>query len=108
MSHVHCIAQKLDHQFTYSRPLDINYLAKFLKCWKKYFIKSGGMRHIRCPVEVFTEWRKYWLIAEGKDESIQMTQMRKGKTHRTDNSPVGLNNYSPSNSRCVTTIYKSV
>ena len=87
MSQVQCIAQKLDHQFTYSRPLDINYLAKFLKnthkndrkCWKKFFIKTEGMRHNRCPVEAFTEWRKYWLSAEGKDESIQMTEMRKGK-----------------------------
>ena len=106
MSQVQCIAQKLDHQFTYSRPLDIHYLAKFLKntlkndrkCWKQFFIQNGGMRHPRCPVEAFTEWRKYWLSAEGKDESIQMTEMRKGKnkTQRMDNCPGEQGNTHPS------------
>ena len=87
MSQVQNIAEKLEQQFTYSRPLDINYLGKFLKntlkndrkCWKKFFIDNGGSRHHRCPEEAFIEWRKYWLSAEGKDESIQMTEMRKGK-----------------------------
>ena len=103
MSQVHVIAQKLDHQFTYSRPLDINYLAKFLKntlkndrkCWKKYFFRTSGGRHHQCPVEAFTEWRKYWLSAEGKDESILMTEMRKGKNkaQRTDNSSGDQGNF---------------
>ena len=87
MSQVQNIAEKLEHQFSSSSPLDINYLGKFLKntlkndrkSWKKYFEKNSGMRHPRCPEEAFTEWRKYWLSAEGKDESIQMTEMRKGK-----------------------------
>ena len=87
MSQVQNIAEKLEQQFTYSRPLDINYLAKFLKntlkndrkCWKKYFFEHPGLRHPRCSEEAFTEWRKYWLSAEEKDESIQMTEMRKGK-----------------------------
>ena len=77
-SQVACIAEKLSHQFTYSQPLDIKYLGKFLKntlkndrkCWKKYFIANGGARHPRCPMEAFTEWRKYWMSAEGKDESV--------------------------------------
>ena len=87
MSQVQNIAEKLDHQFSYSRPLDIDYLGKFLKdsikndrkCWKKFFFRSSGLRHPRCLEEAFTEWRKYWLSVEGKDESIQMTEMRKGK-----------------------------
>lgn len=55
-SQVDCIAQKLAKQFTYSRPLDIQYLGKFLKntlknnrkSWKKYFFESSGLRHPPC------------------------------------------------------------
>ena len=84
-SQVECVAQKLAQTFSYSRPLDIKYLGRFLKTalkndrkyWKKYFISSGGKRHHRCPVEAFTEWRKYWLSAAGQEESVAMTEMRK-------------------------------
>ena len=87
MSQVECIAEKLAQKFTYTNPLDIKYLGKFLKnsltndrkSWKKYFIENSGLRHPRCPEEAFTEWRKYWVSAAGRDESLQMTEMRKGK-----------------------------
>lgn len=94
---VQSIAEKLARQFTYSRPLDIGYLGKFLKNtlkndrkhWKKHFIATGGLRHPRCPVEAFTEWKKYWVFQAGKEESFQMTEMRKGKgkAKRTSPSP---------------------
>ena len=98
MSQVECIAEKLSKKFTYTHPLDIKYLAKFLKnsmkndrkSWKKYFIKFGGMKHHRCPTEAFTEWRKYWVSAAGRDESVHMSELRKGKnkTLRTDCPPL--------------------
>ena len=37
------------------------------------------MKHPRCPDEAFTEWKKYWVSAVAKEESEQMTEMRKGK-----------------------------
>lgn len=92
-SQVDCIAEKLAQKFTYTRPLDIKYLGRFLKntlkndrkSWKRYFFDIGGMRHHRCLVEAFTEWRKYWLSEAGKEESVQMREMRKGeKTRRLD------------------------
>ena len=93
-SQVQCVAEKLAQKFTYSRPLDIGYLGKFLKNtfkndrkqWKKHFIATSGLRHPRCPVEAFTEWKKYWVSEAGREESAQMTEMRKGKNkaHRTD------------------------
>ena len=84
---VDCIAQKLVQQLTYSRPFDVAHLGKFLKntlkndrkSWKKYFIETKGLRHPRCPQEAFIEWKKYWLSAAGIEESIQMSEMRKGK-----------------------------
>ena len=86
-SQVETVAEKLAHQFTYSRPLDIRYLGKFLKntlkndrkVWKKHFIETKGSRHHKCPEEAFTEWKRYWVSAVGRDESIQMTEMRKGR-----------------------------
>ena len=95
-SQVQCIADKLAQNFSYSRPLDIAYLGKFLKNtlkndrkhWKKYFVATHGLKHPRCPEEAFTEWKKYWLSEAGKEESVQMTEMRKGrnKSLRTDTS----------------------
>ena len=86
MSQVECIAEKLAQKFTYTNPVDIKYISKFLKHslkndrkkWKAHFIETGS-KHERCPDEAFTEWRKYWVSAVGRDESLQMTEMRKGK-----------------------------
>ena len=104
-SQVEIIAQKLAQKFTYSRHLDIAYLGKFLKntlkndrkLWKKHFIKTSGMRHPQCPMEAFIEWKKYWMSAAGREESIQMTEMRKGKrkAHSLENdrcSPLAPSN----------------
>ena len=80
-SQVQCVAEKLSKKFTYSSPLDIKYLGKFLKntlkndrkIWKAHFIETGGSKHPKCPEEAFTEWKKYWVSAAGRDESQQMT-----------------------------------
>ena len=98
ISQVECIAEKLAHKFTYTKPLDIKYLAKFLKnclkndrkCWKAYFISNSGLRHPSCPVEAFTEWKKHWVSAAGREESINMAEMRKGKnkSQRTSSDPI--------------------
>ena len=94
-SQVQCVAEKLAQKFTYSRPLDIRYLGKFLKntlkndrkIWKAYFIEYG-LRHVKCPEEAFTEWKRYWVSSAGREESLQMTEMRKGKnkTQRTSHA----------------------
>ena len=65
-----------------------NSLKNDRKKGKKYFVTSKGLRHPHCPEEAFTEWRKYWVSAAGRDESMQMTEMRKGKhkSSRMDNS----------------------
>ena len=92
MSQEDCIAEKLAKKFTYSQPLDIKYLEKFLKnslkndrkTWKAYFFEYTGERHPRCPVEAFTEWKKYWVSAAGREESMHMSEMRKGRKNRLE------------------------
>ena len=56
-----------------------NTLKNDRKSWKKYFIENSGLKHPKCPEEAFTEWKKYWLSEAGREESIQMSEMRKGK-----------------------------
>ena len=97
-SQVQCVAEKSAQQFTYSRPLDIRYLGKFLKntlkndrkIRKKYIFDIGGLKHHRCPEESFMEWKKYWVSVAKRDKSIQMTEMRKGKKQKKQKKNNGL------------------